>query len=137
MNLRSGLFALGTLVVLSGCRTPGATSPGRTDPDVRVVTTFLERYRAHDVPGMMRCLSEDAVFRGSTETLDKRQIQAFLEQAMARQPDLQVEFGTPQRVQDTIQARVKIRSRVISEATWVFVLKDHQIASYSLQPGTP
>ncbi len=138
MNVRRALLPLSALLLLAACHGPMATYPEVADPDTRVVIRFLDRYQAHDLRGMMACLDDEAEFRDATTgALDKAQIERYLQNALEKRPDLQVTFGPPRRSGGTIQAKVRIQSQVISNSTWIFVVKHRKIQSYSIGPGTP
>lgn len=138
MNIRRLLLPCFALLLLAACHGPGTPYPEVADPDARVVIRFLDRYQAHDLPGMMACLDDGAVFRdAATGAMDKAQIERYLRDALEKHPDLRVTFGPPRRAGATLQAQVRIQSRVISSATWIFVVKHRKILSYSIGPGTP
>jgi hypothetical protein len=124
------------VLLLAACHGAG-TFPEVEDPDARVVIRFLDRYQAHDLPGMMACLDDGAVFQDATGTMTKPQIERYLRNALEKHPDLRVTFGPPRRSDGAILVPVRIESPVISRATWRFVLAHHKIQSYSIRPGTP
>lgn len=137
MKLRFRLLALSAVVLLAACHSAMATYPELKDRDSRVVIDFLDHYKHHDIDGMMTELNDDAEFRGSGSTLNKPQIKRFFQQALKKHPDLRIEFGPPQRVRGTVQVQVQREDSSITRATWIFVLKNNKIHSYSIQPGEP
>ncbi len=127
--------AASAIILLASCR-PAALAPATPDtPDTRAVLGFLEAYGRRDLDGMMRYLTEDAVFRGSGGTLTKPQIRAFFQATFRKHPDLRVEAGALTMVQGTVQARVKVQTNAIWTDTWIFELRDHRICAYSLASG--
>lgn len=102
-----------------------------------MVLGFLAHYQNHDIDGMMNDLAEDAQFHGSNAILNKQQIKAFLQASLKRHPNLHVEYGPPQRTHNGIEVQVKLEGDLITRATWLFVIKNNKINSYSIKPGTP
>lgn len=129
------LVAVPVLVLLASCR-PATLAPSAPDtPDTRAVLGFLEAYGRRDLDGMMRYLTEDAVFQGTGGTLAKPQIRTFFQATFRKHPDLRVEVGALTVVQGTIQARVKVQTDAIWADTWIFEMRDHRIRAYSLASG--
>jgi len=120
---------------MAACRSSLTTYPELKDPDARVVIGFLEHYQRHDLDGMMNDMDEGAVFHGSDSTLNKQQIKSFLQQSLEKHPGLRIEFGPPRRIQDTLQVNVRLENNLIAQATWIFVVKNHKIHAYSIQPS--
>lgn len=133
---RTAPYAVASVIILLASCRPAALAPSAPDtPDTRAVLSFLEAYGRRDLDGMMRCLTEDAVFQGSGGTLAKPQIRAFFQNTFRKHPGLRVEVGTLTVVQGTIQARVKVQTDAIWSDTWIFEMRDHRIHAYSLASG--
>jgi len=129
------LAAISALALLVSCR-PATLAPSSPDtPDTRAVLGFLEAYGHRDLDGMMRYLTEDAVFRGSGGTLSKAQIRTFFQGTFRRHPGLRVEVGALAMVQGTIRVRVQVQTDAIWTDTWIFEMRDHRIRAYSLASG--
>lgn len=129
------LVALPVLVLLAACR-PATLAPSAPDtPDTRAVLGFLEAYGRRDLDSMMRFLTEDAVFRGSGNTLTKPQIRAFFQGTFRKHPDLRVEVGALAVIQGAVHVHVKVQTDAIWADTWIFELRDHRIRAYSLASG--
>lgn len=127
--------AASVVLLLASCR-PAVLVPSAPDtPDTRTVLSFLEAYGRRDLDGMMRCLTEDAVFRGSGGTLAKPQIRAFFQTTFRKHPGLRVEVGALTVVQGAVQAHVKVQTDAIWADTWIFEMRDHRIRAYSLASG--
>lgn len=118
--------------LLPSCHRPPATPPAPADPDARAVLAFLEAYGRRDLEGMMRLLAEDAVFRGSGQTLTKPQIRAYFLETFRRHPDLRVEPGEVRAVGGTFQVRVRVQTRAVWSDTWIFEVRNHRIRAYGL-----
>lgn len=129
------LLALAALVGLLACR-PASLAPGTPNTgDTRAVLGFLEAYGRRDLDGMMRLLTEDAVFRGSDRDLAKPELRAFFQSTFRRHPDLRVEVGALRVVPGAVHVRVTVRTDAIWTDTWIFELKDHRIRAYALASG--
>lgn len=116
---------------------PGATVglPAPNDADAKAVLGFLTAYGRKDLDGMMRCLDEEAVFRGSGVPLTKAQIRDFFQTTFQKHPNLQVEAGPLKAVQGTLRSTVKVQTEAIWTDTWIFEMKNHKIHAYSLASG--
>jgi ketosteroid isomerase-like protein len=126
------LLAIPVLALLASCRPP-APGPGATDTaDTRVALAFLEAYGRRDLDGMMRLLTEDAVFRGSGKDLSKAELRAYFQGTFRKHPGLRVEVGALTVVQGTIHVRVTVQTDAIWTDTWIFEMRDHRIRAYSL-----
>ncbi|WP_243302741.1 nuclear transport factor 2 family protein [Geothrix oryzisoli] len=135
MKHAAPLLAVPVLALLLACR-PATLAPSAPDtPDTRAVLGFLEAYGHRDLDGMMRLLTEDAVFRGSGGTLSKPQIRAFFQSTFRKNPELRVEVGALTVVQGAVHVRVKVQTNAIWTDTWIFELRDHRIRAYSLASG--
>lgn len=135
MRHPASVLTLAALVGLLACR-PANLAPGAPDTrDTRAVLGFLEAYSRRDLDGMMRFLTEDAVFRGSDRNLAKPDLRAFFQATFRRHPDLRVEVGALQVVQGAVHVRVTVRTDAIWTDTWIFELKDHRIRAYALASG--
>ena len=129
------LAAIPVLALLASCR-PATLAPSAPDtPDTRAVLGFLDAYGRRDLEGMMRVLTEDAVFRGSGGTLSKPQIRAFFQGTFRKHPGLRVEVGALTVIQGAIHVRVKVQTDAIWTDTWVFEMREHRIRAYSLASG--
>ncbi|WP_243322786.1 nuclear transport factor 2 family protein [Geothrix sp. SG200] len=128
-------LALSMAVFLASCHPSPVSQPFPSDANAKIVLDFLNAYGRRDLEGMMRCLTEDAVFQGSGGTLSKPQIRAFFQTTFRKHPDLRVEVGTLTVVQGSIQARVKVQTDAIWSDTWIFEMRDHKIRAYSLASG--
>jgi ketosteroid isomerase-like protein len=129
------LLALPLAVVLASCHRSPLPQPVPDDANARIVFRFLTAYSHRDLDGMMGCLEEDAVFRGSGTPLSKPQIRAFFQATFRKHPNLRVEIGSVKVVQDTIHAAVKVETDVIWADTWIFEMRNHKIHAYSLASG--
>jgi len=135
MKHAASLLAVPVLALLASCR-PATLAPSAPDtPDTRAVHAFLEAYGCRDLDGMMRVLTEDAVFRGSGGTLSKPQIRAFFQGTFRKHPGLHVEVGALTVVQGAVHVRVKVQTDAIWTDTWIFELREHRICAYSLASG--
>ena len=135
MGSVAGSAALAALVILAACQRPPRALPDRESPDARVVRAFLDAYGRRDLEGMMRHLTEDAVFRGSDEALSKPRIRAFFQSSFQRHPHLRVEAGPITEVRGTLQVRVRVETDAAWSDVWVFELRDHRICAYGLASG--
>lgn len=135
MGSAAGSVALAALVVLAACQRPPRAVPDSESPDARVVRAFLDAYGRRDLEGMMRHLSEDAVFRGSNELLTKPRIRAFFQSTFQKYPRLRVEAGPITETRGTLQVRVRVETDAAWSDTWIFELRDHRIRAYGLASG--
>jgi hypothetical protein len=135
--VRNALRRLSILAVaiLLSCQPGPQTSPTIQAADAKAVLGFLGAYGRRDLDGMMRCLEEDAVFRGTDKTLSKAQIRDFFQASLQKHPNLQVEVGPLKDVQGTIHASVKVQTNAIWADTWIFEMRNHRILAYSFASG--
>lgn len=146
MQTMTRLLALPAALLLASCHpgpvtrpnaSPGA-STGLSAPneaDAKTVQGFLAAYGRKDLDGMMRCLDEEAVFRGSGAPLTKAQIRDFFQASFQKHPNLRVEAGPLKEVQGTLRTAVKVQTESIWTDTWIFEMKNHKIHAYSLASG--
>ena len=141
MKLATRLIAFSGLMLLVACHpapvaNPGSTAnPSPSDADAKAVLGFLNAYGHRDLEAMMKHLDEDAVFRGSGNTLSKAQIREFFQTSFQKHPNLRVEIGPLKEIRGTIRVSVKVETNAIWADTWIFELKNHRIHAYSLASG--
>lgn len=128
-------LSLPLIAILVSCQPGPQTSPTSQGADAKAVLGFLRAYGRRDLDGMMRCLEEDAVFRGTEKTLSKAQIRDFFQASFQKHPNLQVEVGPLKDVQGTIHASVKVQTNAIWADTWIFEMRNHRIRAYWLASG--
>jgi ketosteroid isomerase-like protein len=135
MKLAARLIALPVVAILASCQRSPLSLPVPSDANTKVVVAFLTAYGRRDLDGMMRYLDEDAVFRGSGAPLPKPKIRDFFQATFRKYPNLRVEVGPVQVVQETIHAAVKVETDAIWADTWIFEMKNHKIHAYALASG--
>ena len=129
------IISIPAFLILVACRPPALAPEAPNTADTRAVLAFLEAYGHRDLDGMMRLLTEDAVFRGSGKDLPKPEIRAYFQSTFRKHPGLRVEVGALRVLQGTVHARVTVRTDAIWTDTWIFELRDHRIRAYSLASG--
>lgn len=143
MKLAARFIALPVALLLASCHPTPSSQPGLQpssqpvpdDANARAVLGFLGAYGRRDLEGMMKCLDEEATFRGSGAALSKPQIRDFFQATFRKHPNLRVEVGSLKVVGAAIHASVKVETNVIWSDTWIFELRNHKIHSYSLASG--
>ncbi len=136
MNAATRFSALTAMTLLLACQPSPVTVPAPvTDPDIRAVLGFFSAYGSRDLEGMMKHLDEAVLFHAPGSTLNKQQLRDYFQGTLQKYPKLQVEAEAPQRVQNTIQVRVKVETNAISVNTWIIDMKHGKIISYSFAPS--
>lgn len=142
MQPAARLLAVALALFLASCHpTPvsqpaSSANPAPGNADTAAVLAFLTAYGHRDLEAMMKCLDEEAVFRGSGSTLSKLQIRDFFQTSFQKHPNLRVEVGPLKEVRGTIRVSVKVETNAIWTGTWIFEMKNHRIHAYSLASGS-